>query len=62
MFGREKIRREKLGKEPISKKMSPQSDGCLGLFIAPSMNFKATAFKGRRPQKVSDLVDLDYVG
>ena len=47
MFGRERKCREELGKEQISEKcVSTQSDGCLGLFIALSAIFKATAIVG----------------
>ena len=44
VFGREKKRRERLGRREISEKcMSSLSGACLGLFIAPGTKIEAVA-------------------
>ena len=53
VFGREKKRVEKLGREQKIRKISLWSGACVGLFIAPGMNFEAAALQ--RPSKSVDL-------
>ena len=52
VWKREK-RVEKLGREQKIRKISLWSGACVGLFIAPGMNFEAAALQ--RPSKSVDL-------
>ena len=65
VWKREK-RAEKLGREHKIKKKKKcllfWSEGCLGLFIAPTHFSRRRLFKDRQPQKAFDRVDLDNFG